>query len=56
MKYYILSFMNEISGTIKEEYIYELPENIENIAKELKDKMLNKEHIKISIYKLEKNI
>lgn len=56
-EYYIISFRNERTGEFKEYYQFISPEDIEEKAKELKNKFFNKDDIiTIHIYKQIKTI
>ena len=56
-EYYIISFKNERTGEFKEYYQFISPEDIEEKAKELRNKFFKEDDIiKIHIYKLEKTI
>ena len=56
-EYYIISFQNIKTGEFKEYYEFKSPEDIEQIARDLRNKFFNKEDvINIHIYKQVKMI
>lgn len=56
-EYYIISFQNMKTGELKEYYQFISPEDIEEKARDLRDKFFNKDDvIDIYIYKLAKVI